>query len=197
MPFIKQTNILPRQARDKHRESTQTREPVFSSGGVSTSAHPRAGKKTRLFAKVKTNSKMDAITLPREARDKYRESTQNRDLCVFPGSRWLISTLHCDAPPRRAFTYTWTWSSPSRCANNSPCFLLWSHFWYQKRLVYPDRLGTDIGYVENKEVLCLQAAVVSPPDHTAQGDHLAAEIVCECGAGRIFTGKRTKRVDHF
>eukprot|EP01046_Picozoa_sp_COSAG06_P014026 COSAG06_NODE_858_length_11909_cov_6.018036_18_plen_88_part_00 len=52
-------------------------------------------------------------------------------------------------------------------------------FLASKRLVYQDRLGTDMGQIESKEVFFLQAAVVSPPDHTAQGDLLAAEIVCE------------------
>jgi hypothetical protein len=82
--ILKKPECLPRQARDKHRESTLSEQrPALGCGHLRERAGAaedpeqiwrlRAGKKTRLLRRL--NAK-DAIILPRQARDKHRKYTQ-------------------------------------------------------------------------------------------------------------------------
>jgi hypothetical protein len=78
--FILKIIFLPRQARDKHRESTQNKtrfpqEPFRVGFSIPVS-------KTHIsFAMPFYTLKM--IVLPRQARDKRRESTQRKEMRVF------------------------------------------------------------------------------------------------------------------
>jgi hypothetical protein len=95
------TNILPRQARDKHRENFKT--DAFSlrdgaQGQFAEAASPQAKRsyqygydktdrsswryvKTRLFARPFCTK--NTSFLPRQARDKHRESTQKEDALSY------------------------------------------------------------------------------------------------------------------
>eukprot|EP01046_Picozoa_sp_COSAG06_P014027 COSAG06_NODE_858_length_11909_cov_6.018036_19_plen_133_part_00 len=82
--------ILPRQARDKRRKRFAKHESmrfltdagrVREGGGVSTSAHPRAGKKTRRFAKPILKAK--TIILPKLLTNIGKQHSKKRSLRVF------------------------------------------------------------------------------------------------------------------
>jgi hypothetical protein len=86
--FLLKTIILPRQARDEHRETSE-RVMRFLAGNWHVLYHrmfdgegrldPNWGKK-RLFWSICI---LKMIDLPRQARDKHRESTQNRGTRCF------------------------------------------------------------------------------------------------------------------
>ena len=74
--------ILPRQARDKHRENSK--KWPFSAGRpgpprLRQAAPPEDQVRKRIFcAAILTQT--DHVTLPRQARDEHRESTQKRKI---------------------------------------------------------------------------------------------------------------------
>ena len=70
--FYTKTSILPRQARDKHRENTQKREQrVFCTGTCALRRVCRARKRQFLG-----HLYIKCIILPRQARDKHRENSK-------------------------------------------------------------------------------------------------------------------------
>jgi hypothetical protein len=98
--YIK-TIILPRQARDKHRETTQKRtffsgECILSSPLILSFDPTNAtGKKEKRLLFL-SHLYIKCIILPRQARDKHRESTQKRTTCtvflIAIDSVWPIIT---------------------------------------------------------------------------------------------------------
>eukprot|EP01046_Picozoa_sp_COSAG06_P057977 COSAG06_NODE_11484_length_1501_cov_3.267094_1_plen_172_part_00 len=88
--FILKMVSLPRQARDKHRESTQKESDAFS---YSPDMH---GEKKGSFCPLLYKN---AIILPRQARDNHRETTQKET--VFLQARRLCTSRRCRA------TRTW------------------------------------------------------------------------------------------
>jgi hypothetical protein len=140
------TTSLPRQARDKYRESTQKslRFHILIEGAEQTTAWlvalrecglPPLRRSFRVIYIYKT------ILLPRQARDKQRESTQQRQ-------RRFLAGAACPPPrssKRNRPTATATpCSRAARCEKqNAPFFrepLLNSYV--KKRTIYQDRLGT-------------------------------------------------------
>ena len=74
-PFCtKNAIILPRRARDKHRESTQKKD-VSSTAAGRRLQRSSSGKKTHL---LQCHCILKLIILPRQARDKHGESTQKQ-----------------------------------------------------------------------------------------------------------------------
>ena len=67
--------ILPRQARDKHRKSTQKERCVFSCRVVSRRDPPEESRRRceKHASSFRANLYMKTIILPRQARDKHRK----------------------------------------------------------------------------------------------------------------------------
>ena len=99
--FILKRIIVPRQARDKHRESTQTRD-AFSYSHWAKKVKLINGLVEELAAATQATSQegaeqvrkrhflgplfiLNMIILPRQARDKRRESTQKEPFSFLAG----------------------------------------------------------------------------------------------------------------
>ena len=84
------TNILPRQARDKHRETTQKRVALCAGGTNSSSGSPDLDDTDNTYLRCGWNNFgsenrlwgsyfiLILIVLPRQARDKHREMPPKR-----------------------------------------------------------------------------------------------------------------------
>ena len=108
--YIK-TIILPRQARDKHRESTQKRDDRFLRRCANHASVPCAqARKLISFARHLFIYAKDAIILPRQARDKHRERALKtaRDGAFYSCS----ASLNYSTDMRYAFNLGVRWRPP-------------------------------------------------------------------------------------
>ena len=130
---------LPRQARDKHTESSKHDFPshtaaVAPSVGTLVLSHNQVGKRVCL-----RQCMLEVIILPRHARDKHTESTQK--------ILRLGGALPQPAAARQRAGAGRRLGQAHQCSRLEPGvrnmhFL--SHFLWSKRSIYQDRLGTNI-----------------------------------------------------
>jgi hypothetical protein len=73
--------ILPRQARDKHRESTQ--KQTVLSGAAIWHPHRAQVREAHEISLAMPFYRLKVIVLPRQARDNHRERTQKREMLFF------------------------------------------------------------------------------------------------------------------